>query len=79
MSHIKFIELNVLQGEKSYPVWFRADLITRIAFGKDGRTHIDYLESGHGAPSSDYIVKERPDRIVDLIESVRINFPTVRK
>jgi hypothetical protein len=68
MDKFRFIRLEAHLGEKHHPIWFRIDLITRICIGFDGRTHLDYAETGIGNEPTVYRVKETPEEIIALIE-----------
>ena len=69
MITIEFIKLTAIQGDRMKPVWFRVDLITRIALGLDNVTYLDYLESGE---TSTYKVLEKPEEIILEIEKTNI-------
>ena len=66
---IKFIKLTATRGDRMKPIWFRVDLITRIALGLDNLTYLDYLESGE---TSIYKVLEKPEEIILEIEKTNI-------
>lgn len=68
MDKFRFIKLNAVLGRKSHPIWFRLDLITRIAVNFNGQTIVDYLEKGPQNDNSVYTVKETPEDIIALIE-----------
>ena len=71
MSKIHFIKLSSCAGSGKYiSVWFRVDLITRFNIGWDNKTHIDYMGRGLSEHPDDYIVKETPEEIMQLIEKL---------
>lgn len=72
-NNIKFVKLTAVHGERMHPIWFRVDLITRIAVGFDKLTHIDYLVNGVGVEADDFRVLETPEEIIVEIEKTNNN------